>query len=178
VDPAGLTGTLTFAKLGGTPGDEKLTFTGSVALPVGTPPVLDPLAQGMQILVDQAGATPVVFLRLTAATSPIPPGARGTGCGAKDGWKKTTYANASGALPPDCVSGSAHGLRSVKVKDRRAKGGGVAVTVKVPAATLPAPTAGVRVTLVFGASPEAGAAGFCAVRELDCATKKAKTTCR
>ncbi|HEV7732876.1 MAG TPA: right-handed parallel beta-helix repeat-containing protein [Candidatus Binatia bacterium] len=179
VDGAPLAATLTFAKVGGTSGDEKLTVTGTVSLPAGTPTTLDPVTQGLQLLIDQPGMPPIAFLRLTAVNGPIPPGAPGNGCDPKDGWKGTTYTNRSGAvLPPACPPGSAQGLRSVKLKDRRAKGKGIGVTAKVSGATLPAPTAPVRITIVFGASPEAGAAGLCGGHQVSCSAKKSKVTCR
>jgi CSLREA domain-containing protein len=171
INPGAIDGVVTFAKLGGTPGDEKLTFKGTVDLPGGA---LDPLTQGMQVLIEELGIPPVPVLRLTAATGPIPPGARGTGCGPKDGWKKTTYTNASGALPPDCAGASAHGLRLVKLKDRRAKGRGVGITVKMAGATVASPTGPVRVTLVF----DADTATPCGVGSMSCTVKKAKAVCQ
>ncbi len=169
---------LTMQKIGGVTGDEKLAFRGSVLLPAGNPPSLDPSTQGMQLVFEQPGTPPTAYMRLVAATGPVPPGGPGTGCDPKDGWKGLTYVNKSGALPPTCAPGSAQGLRSVKLKDKRAKGRGIFVTVKAVGATIPPPTGtDVRVVIVFGASSEAGAAGRCTAVELDCTTKKSKVTC-
>jgi hypothetical protein len=58
----------------------------------------------------------------------IPGGAVGTSaCGTRDGWKadlrpgklKWKYKNKSGALPPGCEPGSAKGITSLQIKDRR-----------------------------------------------------------
>jgi hypothetical protein len=162
-----------------TPGDENLTLTATVSLLAGQPAVLDPASQGMQLLVDQPGAPPVPFLRLTDR-----PGRSDSSGRARHGLRpqgrleNKGYTNTSGALPPACAPGSARGIRSIKLEDRRTKGKGIGVTVKVSGATLPLPTAPLRVTIVFGASAEAGGAGRSGRHQVSCTEKKGKVTCR
>jgi CSLREA domain-containing protein len=171
--------TLRLTKAGGTPGDERLVIAGSVMLGAGAPPVLDPASSGLQLLVEDVGAHGAL-LDLTAATSPIPPGARGNGCDAKDGWKKTTYDNRSGAVaPPSCPPGSARGLRRLRLKDRRSRGRGVSFTLQVRGGGLPMPVGPVRLTFVLGATPAAGATGLCGTHVFSsCTPKGASYRCR
>lgn len=172
---------LKLAKIDDTPGDEKLTFKATMAFPADVPAELDPATHGMQIVISQQGMPPVPLLVLPAQAGGVPPGARGSGCGPKDGWKKTTYVNTSGAVsPPDCPPGSARGLRSIKLKDLRAKGKGIKILVKAVGATFPAPSGGIHVTIVLGNMPQAGIGGLCAVHYFgpsSCTAFKSKVSC-
>jgi hypothetical protein len=152
------------AKLGTPTGDEKIGIKGVLQFGPGTPAVLDPATDGVQILVEDLGAGNAAIFDLTADTTPVPGGA---GCGPDDGWKANgagttfTYKNKSGALPPGCAPGSANGLSLIKVKDKRAKGGGIAIKAKAKDANIPAVVGPLRFTVVLGASAAQGTAGEC-----------------
>jgi CSLREA domain-containing protein len=170
--------TLRIAKAGGTAA--RLVLGGSLMLGAGTPPVLDPAGSGMQLLIEDLGAGGPL-LDLTAGAAPIPPGVKGTGCGPKDGWKGTTYANRSGAVaPPACPPGSAHGLRRLQLKDRRARGRGLSFNLQTAGSPLPMPVGPLRVTLVVGAQGNAGALGLCGTHTFSagCRTKGTTYRCR
>jgi hypothetical protein len=166
--------------LGGASGDETFVVTGALVPPAGT--TLDPAARGMQVLVEDLGPPARPLLDLTAASGPIPPGTRGGGCDPADGWKGLSYRNRSGAIdPPACTAGSAHGLRKVRLKDRRAKGHGIVFQISGRRAALAAPVGALRVTIVLAADPAAGAAGECgthAFAAADCKRKRASLRCR
>jgi hypothetical protein len=112
---------------------------------------IDPLANGLQLFIEDeaAGWTPYFALAsLTSPPSAVPPGGPGSGCGAKDGWRananrtRFTYINKSGALPSaGCAPGSALGLERVTVKDQREPEdlGLVAVMFRIKNASLTVP---------------------------------------
>lgn len=165
------------AKLQLPAGRQKMVVKGRLDFPAGAPAALDVAAQGAQLLVEDLG-TGTDVLALTHRTHPIPPGAPGPGCAAKDGWKGTTYANASRALdPPACTPGSAGGLQTLAFKDKRARGKGIAFLASVKGGTFAPPVGPLRVTVVLGATPEAGLAGLCgthAFAPAGCAARGAK----
>jgi hypothetical protein len=154
---------------------------GRLDFPAGTPATFDPAARGAQLRVEDVGGA-TILLDLTNATAPIPPGPPGAGCGLKDGWKKATYRNTSNALgAPACPAGSAQGLRMLKLADKRAQGGGIALKGIVRGTTLTTPSGPLRVTLVLGADPAAGAAGECGVvtfADGACTQKKRSYACK
>ena len=164
------------AKLGGA-SDDTFVFGGTIT----TSATLDPLARGAQVLLEDLGG-PATLLDLTAATAPIPPGAPGTGCGPKDGWKKTTYKNTSGALdPPTCPGGSAHGLRNLRFKDKRAKGKGLLFRAQGGGRSFGNPSGPLRMTVVLAADEAAGLGGECATQTFaagSCVRKKTSLRCR
>ncbi len=170
---------LRITKLDDPSGDEGLKLSGVLVFPPGAPDPFDPSAHGAQILVEDLGAGSMLF---DLASTPIPPGARGDGCGPKDGWKGTGYQNASGALdPPACPPGSARGLRSLKLSDKRAKGKGIAFVAKAKDATIPLPQGPVRMTIVTSADASAMAAGHCATHTFGtdaCTVGKKGVTCK
>jgi hypothetical protein len=159
-------------KLGAPAGDEKLLLRGTLQFGPGTPAVLDPAVKGAQILVEDVGAGNAAIFELSTSTTPVPGGA---GCGPDDGWKANgagttfTYKNKSGALPPGCIAGSANGLSLIKVKDKRAKGGGIVFKAKAKGATIPAVVGPLRVTLVLGATATESASGECGATPFDAA---------
>jgi CSLREA domain-containing protein len=142
-------------------GNEQILLKATLPLPAGVPITLDPTAVGMQVRIDDLGAsTPVLDLAGSAA---IPAGARGSGCGSKDGWKKLAYRNTSGAMqPPTCPPGSASGLRTATLTDRRKKAKGIRVVINIPKTSLAVPVGPLSVTLVLGGDA-AAAAGACGV---------------
>jgi len=98
----------------------------------------------------------------------IPPGA---GCNLTDGWFITSpgtaptwrYRNRSGALPPGCAPGSALGIESVQVRDRRARANdALQFKVKARNAALQRvpelPLNSLRVSLTLAAEPAPGIA--------------------
>lgn len=171
--------TLRLTRLGGAAGDERLVLAGTLLLAPGTPPALSPATSGLQLLIEDQGAGDAL-VDLTTRSTPIPPGARGAGCHAKDGWNGLTYVNRSGAVGPGCRAGSAQGVRRMRLKDHRSRGRGVAFTVQAQGATLPMPAGPVRVTLVLGAQPGAGAQGLCGTHVFagSCTAKGATYRCR
>ena len=85
----------------------------------------------MEDLGRSAGATYDFSFRST----PIPPGAPGTGCDPRDGWTTRgvvhRYRNRSNSIDaPTCTAGSAGGLVSVSLVDRRATTGEIVFRVK------------------------------------------------
>jgi hypothetical protein len=167
-------------RLQGGTGDETFAMTGTMTLPADAAGPFDPRSRGLQILLEDLGAAKAL-LDFTAETAPVPGGAPGTGCDAASGWRKATYRNRSGALPPACAPGSANGLRTVRLKDRRARGRGIAFAATGRGATLMAPTGPLRLTIVLGADRAAGLAGACASHVFpaaSCKTKRAAVRCR
>jgi hypothetical protein len=173
--------TVALAKLDPPAGNEKLVLSGVLQFAAGTPTTFDPAATGVQILLDDV-STGTRLLDLTRRTAPVPPGAPGTACGPKDGWKGFAYRNRSGALdPPTCTPGSANGLKRIVFKDRRARGKGIVFTVKASGATLAQPGGPLRVTVVLGALEADGLAGKCGLHAFtvpDCGTRRAAVRCR
>jgi hypothetical protein len=163
-------------KVGAPPGDERVTFSGVLDFPAGTPAVVDPASKGAQVSIEDLGA-PGVLLALTHRTTPIPPGAA---CGGA--WKKTAYRNSSGALdPPACTAGSADGLRLLKLKDKRAKGKGIAFKMTTNGSSIGSVTGPLRGTLVLGATVVESLAGECGVHAFgagSCRQKKTTVTCK
>ncbi len=174
--------TLVIAKVGAPPGDERLTLAGRIDFQLGIPHTFDPTASGAQLLLEDLSGNGTVLLDLTFRTNPIPPGVAGTGCGLRDGWKGTRYKNASNRLgSPTCAPGSAGGLTLMRFRDQRAKAKGISFAVKTKGSTLPASTGPLRVTLVVGATADAGLAGDCGVVTFTsdrCKVKRGTLRCR
>ena len=95
----------------------------------------------------------------------------GGGCAASDGWitqragssATWRYRNASGAVPPGCAPGSAHGIESVQIRDRRSNlKAALQFKIKAKNAALlraPAPPlTRLQVSLALAAQPAPGAA--------------------
>jgi hypothetical protein len=160
-------------RLRGDRGDETFAITGTIVPPAGAASPLEPAVRGLQVLLEDLGAA-APMIALTAATTPVPAGAPGTGCDSRDGWRKQGYRNRSGALPPGCAPGSAQGLRRVRLEDRRARGGGVDVAIGGRGATLDPPMTPLRITVVLGEDPAAGLAGACASHTFGAGSCKAK----
>jgi hypothetical protein len=137
-------------------GDERALLRGTLDLPAGTPPTFDPTAQGMRLRLEDLGSG----ARLIDVV--VPPGGRGSGCAAKDGWKNTAYRNVSGALDaPACTAGSAQGLRALRLKDRRAKGKGIVFVATVADASLAPPVGPLALSLAVGERSALGVAEAC-----------------
>jgi predicted outer membrane repeat protein len=171
--------TLTIRRIAAPAGDEALRFTGTLDLPAGRPAFFDPRTTGAQILIEDLGRGDTAVLELSHRTHPIPGGA---GCEARDGWKKTRYVNASGRIdPPACTAGSANGLRTVRFKDRRRRGKGIAFLVATKGSNLGAPVGPFRGTIVLGASVVASAVGDCGAHAFAtsaCGTRRTTVRCR
>jgi len=166
--------------LRGATGDETFAIAGTIMLPAGVASPHDPAGRGLQILLEDLGAARRV-LDFTAGGTPVPAGGRGTGCDARDGWRKLVYRDRAGALPPGCSPGSAQGLRVVRLADRRARGGGIDFTISGRGAALDTPTTPLRLTIVLGADRPAGLAGACASHLFGptaCKAKRAVVRCR
>jgi hypothetical protein len=140
-------------------GNEALIVKATLPVAAGVPAVLDPTATGFRVRVDDLGTgAPLLDL---FDPRPVPPGARGSGCGSKDGWKKLAYRNKSGAIdPPTCTGGSAAGLRSVTLRDKRTKSKGIVVSLSAPKTSLAPPVGPLSVTIVAGGDA-AAAEGAC-----------------
>jgi cysteine-rich repeat protein len=159
------TAIMTFQGMTAPSGRQSYKLKGKILAPPVAAGEYDPSAEGLEVVITSTGLVHGLF-----APAAIPPGPPGTGCGPRDGWKKKvgassrayTYKNASGALPPDCVPASARGLRSVKLRDRIATGGGFEFDFKVAKTTLGAtPSAPLMATVVLGQGPAVGLAGRC-----------------
>ncbi len=173
---------LTVKKLGGTAGDEVLTMKGTLDFGAAFPDNLRPQTKGAQLLIHDIGSGNAVVFNLTHHSFPIPPGPPGTGCNAKDGWKKLGYKNVSNALdPPACTPGSADGLKTLRFKDKRAKGKGIAFAAKASKANIPTFVGPARMTVVLGGTVVESLAGECGVHTFEagsCKLKKSTLTCK
>jgi hypothetical protein len=129
----------------------------------------------LQVRLEDLGASGRRMIDLTSAGTPIPPGAPGTGCDPKDGWTNLSYRNRSNAVdPPVCTPDSGEGLRKIRLKDRRAKGKGVAFRIVGRGARITAPVGPLRFTIVLGSGDADGLAGACATRTFDAAACRAR----
>jgi hypothetical protein len=170
---------LVVRKAGLPAGDEAMTLTGTLVFPAGEPAAFDPAHTGAQVLLEDLGNGGAAVLDLSHRTQPIPGGA---GCDARDGWTRARYANASGRIdPPACTAGSANGLRTLRFKDRRKKGKGIAFLLATKASRL-APLVGpFRATIVVGASAVASSVGDCGTHAFaagGCGLRRGTLRCR
>ena len=148
------------------------------AMAAARPEMIKTLDLFRHMLEDLGNGGAAVF-ELSHRTQPIPSGA---GCGTRDGWTKARYANASGRIdPPACTAGTANGLRTLRFKDRRKKGKGIAFLLGTKGSHL-APLAGpFRATIVLGASAVASSVGDCGAHAFtagDCAVRRSTLRCR
>jgi len=173
---------LTVKKLGDPPGNEALAMKGTLDFPAGFPAGVDPSTKGAQLLIEDLGSGNAAVFDLTYRSTAIPPGAPGTGCNPKDGWKKLAYKNVSGALdPPTCTARSADGLVALRFKDKRTRSKGIAFTAKAKNAQLPVLVGPARITVVLGGTvteSEAGECGVIAFEAGSCKHKKTTLTCK
>ncbi len=160
---------LRLVNLGPPFGDEHISFSGVLRM---DREVVDPAAEGAQVLIEDRSEDGVRLLALTHATTPIPPGAPGSGCGEADGWKanqtgtRYMYRNRSEAIdPPVCTAGSAAGLDSVELEGHGRGVRPIAFRVQARHTPVDRPVGPMRVMFVLGASAEAGMAGRCARHE-------------
>ena len=160
-------------------GDESLVFKGTLDFTTGTPTFFEPRESGAQVLVEDIGNDSSAIFELSHRTRPVPSGA---GCDSRDRWTRTRYANVSGRIdPPACTAGSANGLRTLRFKDRRRKGKGIAFIVTTKGSNLGTPVGPFRGTIVLGASAVASASGECGVKAFTpsaCKTKRMTIRCR
>jgi hypothetical protein len=146
-------------KLSAPDGAQTLLIKGLFNVAATMPPI-DPALNGVYLYAADAGG-PIFDVSI--------PG--GPGCGSGDGW--TTggastrtiwkYRNTSGALPPDCLPGSAQGVTGVQIKDaRQSTKQALQFKVKAKGATLardPAlPLTRIQVDVALGARPAPGVA--------------------
>jgi hypothetical protein len=166
------------AKLGSAAGNERLRLEGSIAAGA---PVFDPTNLGAALVVEDLSSGSVLY-ELTAATNPVPGGARGTGCHPKDGWKNGTYRNRSGSLdPPTCTAGTARGLKLLTFRDERSTGGGIVFRAAAKNASIPDTAGPLRVTVMLSAAAAAGPNGQCGTVSFGaerCRRKGSKLVCR
>jgi hypothetical protein len=179
---------LSLGRLADPGGGQTLLMAGlfNIAPPTAQP--IDPASTGVHIRIADAVA---------AVLDVSIPG--GTGCSAGDGWSAHQagvytawrYRNRSGMLPPSCLPGSAHGIESIQIKDRRATlKAALQFKVKAKRASLlrvPAlPLTRMQVSLALGAQPAPGVAspqaraGQCAEALFtgDPISTKAKPSCK
>jgi hypothetical protein len=164
-------------RVGAPVGDEDFVFTGALAFAAGRPAVFDPATSGAQVLLEDLGSGGGAIFELSHRTTPVP---GGSGCERRDGWRGARYTNRSGRIdPPACPADSANGLRSLRFKDQRAKGKGIAFAAIVRHANLGQPVGPFRVTVVTGASPVSSVVGDCSTHAFTACVKKRTTlTCR
>lgn len=161
-------------------GNEALVVNATIPLAGGVPATLDPTTTGLQVRIFDLGAA-APLLDFTGG-APVPAGARGSvACGKKDGWKKLAYLNKSGAVdPPACTSGSATGLRSITLTDKRKKNKGIAFALSAPSAALNPPVGPLSIEIVLGgeAALAEGACGTVTFGAGQCAAKGKTWTCK
>jgi len=133
-------------------GDERIVFSGRLRHTSGAPVEAAPARTGAQILIEGGGGTPLVAL--TTPSFPIVPGPRGSGCGARDGWRtdahRDVYVNHSDAVGI-CTPGSAQGLRRLALT-RRARGDATVRARFAPTTVAGAPDS-LRVRLGYDFTP-------------------------
>jgi hypothetical protein len=158
---------LVVTNVDGVAGNEKLVLKGTLPFAAGVPATFDPVATGAQVVVrdpsDDSGSER--FALSARDGDPIPPGPVGTGCGPRDGWKGRTYVNRSGRIDPPGCTQSAHGLRTLRFTDRRARGKGILFTIKTVRTTLleGVPAGPLEATVVLGKDDADLLAGACGV---------------
>jgi hypothetical protein len=167
------------SRLGAPLGDESLRLKGKLFFAQGIP--LASLDGGAQILVEDLGAGAATVFDLTHATTPIPSSSVAP-CGDRDGWTtkgaRTQYRNRSGSLdPPACNLGSAHGLTSLRYKERSTLD--LDWNASASRSSLGSVVGPLRVTLVLDDTEAAGDAGHCGVSPaLTCEANGSGTTMR
>jgi hypothetical protein len=156
------TAALSFKNIGNPVGDEGLAFKGKILLPPLEHLEWNPSTDGFELALTTTSLVYGIF-----GTTALPPGPPGSGCDPmRDGWKVKpglyVYKNASNALPPACIPGSANGVRVVKVKDKLDRDATIQFRVKARNASMSvAPAPPLTATVILGTSPAAGAAGRC-----------------
>jgi hypothetical protein len=132
--------------------------------PASPPLPIDPVANGVFVRVEDAGG---LLFEVN-----IPGGSIGSSlCGSRDGWAVGgnpsapiwKYKNKSGALPPGCAPGSAKGVFSAFLKDRRTSGSSALLFgVKAKRTTLDSvptlPLTRVQAIIALAAEPSPGVA--------------------
>src|SRR5262249_58307388 len=78
--------------------------------------------------------------------------------GRRDGWKGTTYLNASGFIDPPTCTTPTNGLVLLRIKDRRGSGRGITVQAKTKLSTFPVPIGPLGVAVAPRPQPSGGAA--------------------
>lgn len=177
---------LTVLRLDGDPGDQRLRVRGTIrrAGALADVALADLVARGAELLIEDLGAGGAAVVDLSSGAVPIPPGAAGTGCAVRDGWrampdhKRFTYVNRSNQLPnAACRPESAKGLRRLTLSER-----GAANDIRIEAffQGLPVakPVGPLRLTFAFGGRAEA-LQGECGVSLLECTTPaRGRRSCR
>lgn len=158
------------------PGDRaRLVVSGRIpaAPDLSTSALVQLVASGVQVLVEDFGAGARPLVDVSRRTVPVPgPGGASPCDPSLDGWivdptgERLAYRNGSDRLPgAGCAVGSARGLRRIVLTDRRTTSGSIELRVVVGIA-MPSPAVGpVRATIVLGTSDDAGAAGRCGVED-------------
>lgn len=148
-------------KLSAPNGEQRLLMKGTFNVATDTPPI-DPSLHGVHLhFADDQGVLYDVSLPPTPT------------CGVGDGWSVAgtppnrvwRYRNRSGALPPTCAPGSAHGIGSVQIKDQRATNKrALQFIAKAKGATLlgalESPIHRIQVSLALAAQPSPGTASL------------------
>jgi hypothetical protein len=173
---------LSFRDLTRPPGSQALTLTATVRLDAKQAAAFDPATEGMQLVIDDAGAGGAEILAFSSERGSAIPG-RGADCGSRDGWRargrSQVYVNRSGALAPGCVPGSAAGLASIELRRDARRPQEVRVKLRTRGSILAAvPEGPLRVTLAFGAAPSAGCGSTHAFAAAGCTTGARRLDCR
>ena len=145
-------------------------ISGDLAFPDGTPADYDPATTGLQLLVGDTGVLPPI--ELTHRWTPISGDPAGVCDAARDRWTATSSSvslrNGSGMVDaPICtphtnLRAGGGPLLSFRLTDRRAARGVISFKAKLRAASIPEPTAPVRLVVVLGSGVPASLAGACA----------------
>jgi len=166
-----------------------VSMKGDLVLPPGVPDTFDPSTTGVQIAVEDVSRGRSILEFSSRNGTPVP---GGPACDVDDGWlvrhagAVQRYLNRrSDALdPPLCTFGTAHALKSIRVRDRRAAKGVVSFVVQTDAFGTPPdePLVGpFRMTVVLGAAAGDGLAGDCGTHTFaaaDCVQQAGTTSCK
>lgn len=165
---------ISLSHLGEPSGDERAVFAGEIVVgdgPLSEFDLASVMDQGIQFVVTDLGAGGGPILGLNRFSTPVPGGARGTGCKPKDGWRKLSgreqyvYINSSDALPnANCARGSAAGLQKVRLWDERVSRGTIRFRIRLKGASILRPVGPLRLTMVLGGTADASIDGACGSR--------------
>ncbi len=158
-----------FSKLEPPAGDERFTLKGTAASGSNLVYGLD----GLRLLVTDEGAGGAPVFDVT-----VPDGATAyqKACDPRDGYVprggRRRYVNYSDALPPDCIPGSAHGLRLLEL----GWNGTAKVKIKANGATVPSVVGPLRVGLYKPGGPTNECDGY--VGQMTCVGNARKAKCK
>jgi cysteine-rich repeat protein len=159
--------TLTFEHLGRVSGDERLELRGTLPFPPGMPPAWQPSARGVQVLIEDLGQEDPVLVDMTRAVGAVPPAGTADVCQSRrDGWRTRGAGRVqmyrSHGVPGESTCGGSpvRGVLTLRFNDKRARGGGLEMTLTLRGVALDPPVGPLRARVVLGGGDE-GLRGEC-----------------